>query len=319
MNNETEIPNESESPKSDGDALPQNKASRLISTLVIAGLGVLSFAIGFLLVHFIVPKTDSGNTSVCAEPGTDDARPSDVDEEAAAADAPEDADNATSPSETDESVTPDMSGGLPEVPPGATPDGVRLDGVPLYFKCWVKATDSGSSKECDRLRVLEKRMATRLYVVDECRQKYAEGEKGLLSLGANLNFSDNTISFWSGPSSTIASASKIGNCVRSALAGLPLSSISHRHEKYRLFFTVEFFDPEQRAELMAKKRKNGREVEVTMDKVNVREEPVDGSSLGRISTGSKVILLKKNETKEWCQVLTPNNREGWMICEALKL
>ncbi len=319
MNIETEIPNESESPGSGGGAPPLNKASRLISTLVIGGLGVLSFAIGFLLVHFIVPKTDSGNTSAaCAEPRTD-ALPSDVEEEAEVTDAPQGADDENGQSEADESAAQDVSAGLPEVPPGATPDGIRLDGVPLYFKCWVKATDSGSSKECDRLRVLEKRMATRLYVVDECRQKYAEGEKGLLSLGANLNFSDNTISFWSGPSSTIASASKIGNCVRSALAGLPLSSISHKHEKYRLFFTVEFFDPEQRAQLMAKKRKNGREVEVTMDKVNVREEPVDGSSLGRISTGSKVILLKKNESREWCQVLTPNNREGWMICEALKL
>jgi hypothetical protein len=318
MITETEIPNKSE-PSNSGAAMPpQHRSPRLISTLVIIGLGVLSFAIGFLLVHFVVPR---GGSDVAPEPCAAPQTARMVADAAASPDdaGPADAGEGADLTDTGEQMPGNASAGLPEVPPGATPDGVRLDGVPLYFKCWVKATDSGSSKECDRLRVLEKRMATRLYVVDECRQKYAEGEKGLLSLGANLNFADNSISFWSGPSSTIASASKIGNCVRSQLAGLPLSSISHKHEKYRLFFTVDFFDPEQRAQLLARKRKNGREVEVTMDKVNVREEPVDGSSMGRISTGSKVILLKKNDTKDWCQVLTPNNREGWMICEALKL
>ncbi|MBN2525665.1 MAG: SH3 domain-containing protein [Deltaproteobacteria bacterium] len=300
------------------DANPPAKAG-VAATIIVVVLGILAFAIGFLLVHFTVPKpTVKSNVANCA-PQTNAVQSeavamSDVETEG------NDESRSDAASAEDETMSPDASGGLPEVPPGATPDGIRLDGAPLYFKCWVKSSDSGSSKECDRLRVLEKRMVTRLYVVDECRQQHA-GEKdlGLLSLGANLDFSDNTISFWSGPSSTIANAQKIGNCVRQKLAGLPLSSISHKHEKYRIFFSVDFFDVEERQQMLERKRKNGREVTVSMDNVNVREEPVDGASLGRISSDSKVIFLKKNDTKEWCQVLTPSNRIGWMICDALKL
>ena len=293
--------------------------SDMTHKIIIVVLGIASFAIGFLLVHFTIPKgAAEGNDGNCTQRENVAA-----DENAPAADESELGDvedNEDQPYDADETMAADASGGIPEVPPGATPDGIRLDGAPLYFKCWVRADDTGSSKECDRLRVLEKRMATRLYVIDECKQKFAgENERGLLSLGANLNFADNSISFWSGPSSTIAGAQKVGNCVRQKLAGLPLSSVAHKHEKYRIFFTVNFFDPKQREQQLARLRKSGREVQVTMDKVNVREEPIDGASLGRISSDSKVVFLKKNDTKEWCQVLTPNNRTGWMICKALKL
>ncbi|MBN2715864.1 MAG: SH3 domain-containing protein [Deltaproteobacteria bacterium] len=295
--------------------------SGMLHKIIITVLGVASFAIGFLLVHFVIPgvtapESEAGcdipATTVVADGTTAESDSIDENEATQSADDLEDA--------SDEALSPDAPGGLPEVPPWATPDGIRLDGAPLYFKCWVRADDTGSSKECDRLRVLEKRMATRLYVVDECRKIHgSETDLGLLSLGANLNFADNTISFWSGPSSTIAGAQKIGNCVRGKLAGLPLSNIAHKHEKYRIFFSVDFFDIKQREQMLTRLRSKGREVQVTMDKVNVREEPVDGASLGRISSDSKVIFLKKNETKDWCQILTPGNRIGWMICDALKL
>ena len=324
MNQHSTIPTE-ENPAAATSGSGEPPRSGRLHTIIIIALGILSFAVGFLLVHFIIPKAPpSAVAKDCVAADTQRAS-SAAESEGEAQTGGENDDANTGDEAGDDGDDPDMmsadaSGGLPEVPPGATPDGVRLDGAPLYFKCWVRASDTGSSKDCDRLRVLEKRMATRLYVVNECKEQHAaEGDLGLLSLGANLNFADNTISFWSGPSSTIASAKQIGNCVRQKLAGLPLSSITHKHEKYRIFFTVNFYDIKQREQMLARMRNKGREVQVTMDKVNVREEPVDGASLGRISSDSKVIFLKKNDAKDWCQVLTPSNRIGWMICDALKL
>ena len=40
-----------------------------------------------------------------------------------------------------------------------------------------------------------------------------------------------------------------------------------------------------------------------------------GEVIGKIGKDNQVKLLKKKG--DWCQVMTPNNNEGWMICEAL--
>ena len=285
------------------------EGTRRSEAILIVGLAALSFALGFFIVHMALPRNPAAAPAAdCKEPA--ESQPIEI---ANFPTAQEDTDAAP---EDGESLA-DQGSALPEVPPGPTPDGLRIDGVPLYFKCWNTPEDT--TRECDRLRVLEKRMNTRLYVVHECAKEYSDLKPGILSLGANLDYGDNSIKFWSGPSSTIANHDKVGNCLRTKLAGLPIYGIDHKYYGYRIFFTVEFFDPEQRAREIARKRNTGREVQVTMDRVNVREEPVDGPSLGRISSDSKVVFLKKNETKDWCYVITPSNREGWMICDALKL
>ncbi|MBN2344208.1 MAG: SH3 domain-containing protein [Deltaproteobacteria bacterium] len=311
-----EQPTNERSKPIDADATVTGSNASAIWVIV---LGIASFALGFALVHVTLPDAPSAdsepkNCGAAAAPSHENPVSS---ESVETSDAPDDASDEASDDPTDLSAA--GAGGLPEVPPAPTPDGIRMDGAPLYYKCWASGDASGT-KECDRLRVLEKRMATRLYVVDECKKAHGKDDApGLLSLGANLDFSDNTIKFWSGPSSTLDNASKIGNCVRQKLAGLPLYSVDHKYEKYRMFFSIDFFDPKQRERMLAQKRKKGRQVQVVKDKVNVREEPVDGASIGRISSDSTVTLLKKNDTGDWCNVLTPSNREGWMICDALKL
>ena len=113
----------------------------------------------------------------------------------------------------------------------------------------------------------------------------------------------------------LAVAKQIGACARQELTGMPIHSIDHKFERYRLFFTVEFNDPEKLKKKMDKKKRRGRPVTVTKDRVRVRKEPVDGEILGSLGTGTEVILLKKKG--DWCQIITPRPREGWMICEAL--
>lgn len=310
MNTEKTTPEQKTSARNSESSGPRPSRS---SSIIIALLGMGSFAIGFLLVHFALPApppdADAHKNNTCAStepsPVTHDTEPNLHTEEIEAP-------------EPDQSA--DAPGGLPEVPPAPTPDGLRIDGAPLYYKCWADGDDAAGSKDCDRLRVLEKRMHTRLYVVHECKLAHgSESDHGLLSLGANLDFASNSITFWSGPSSTLANAAKIGNCIRQKLAGIPLFNIDHKYGKYRLFFSVDFFDPKQRERQLAQKRQKGRQVKVIKDKVNVRETPVDGASIGRISSDSTVTFLKKSEAGDWCLVLTPNNREGWMICSALGL
>ncbi|MBN2804513.1 MAG: hypothetical protein JXR91_15565, partial [Deltaproteobacteria bacterium] len=286
----------------DSDLPKKSHKKEIKSAALIILMAILSFGGGFLLVHFTLPRTSIIPTQKSTCNKSD--QPEDVlNHDDVAVTEPEETKDETS-SEAD--LKDENSGNataLPEIIPGPTPDGIKIDGAALYYKCW---DDNGNEqKECERLTVLEKRMATRLYVVDRCKKEFANDELGLLSLGANLDFNDNTISFWSGPSSTIEGAKKIGNCVRLKLAGIPIYGINHNFSKYRIFFTIDFFDIQQRERELAKIRKKGREVEVIKDRVNVREEPVTGASLGRINSDSKVIFLGKDETKEWCKVLTP--------------
>jgi uncharacterized protein YgiM (DUF1202 family) len=61
----------------------------------------------------------------------------------------------------------------------------------------------------------------------------------------------------------------------------------------------------------------GRLVDVIKDRVRVRKKAVDGEIIGKISSGNQVRLIGKKGA--WCNVVTPNNNEGWMICNALSL
>lgn len=211
----------------------------------------------------------------------------------------------------------------PEVPPGRTPPNIRLDGEALYHKCWTSEGELIPGEQCDRLRVFEKRLENRLYIIDRCRKDHlGEDALGLLSLGAEIDWSGPSVSFWAGPSSTLPNIRAIAACLRDELAGIPLYEIDHKYEKYRLFFSVNILDQEKMLHQLAEEdpkvnaRKN-KQVKVNLDRVNVREEPVDGPSIGKINAGNLVILLgRKND---WCHVLTPGGNKGWMICEALDL
>ena len=219
------------------------------------------------------------------------------------------------------------------MPPGKTPDNVALDGGAFYLKCWDKNGAATQGASCDKLSVLEKRVATRLYVVDRCKKKHS-GEKsaGKLSLGVEVDFDKSSVNYWNGPSSTLENAAKTATCLRTELNGLPIRGAAHKYSRYRMFFTVLFGDAKSIAASKAASDKEassgkdeksdaaktggkGKLVKVLKDQVRVRKTPVDGEVIGKIGKDNEVRLLQKKG--EWCKVLTPNNNEGWMICEAL--
>jgi hypothetical protein len=237
------------------------------------------------------------------------------------------------PQEAEETATVNEANAPPEVPPGKTPDNVALDGGAFYLKCWDKSGTAIPGASCDKLSVLEKRVATRVYVVDRCKKKHA-GDKaqGKLSLGVEVDFDKASVNYWNGPSSTLENAAKVATCLRTELNGLPIRGAAHKYSKYRMFFTVLFGDAKaiakekaaaDKAALSTKDEKNdapknatkGKPVKVLKDNVRVRKTPNDGEVIGKIGKDNEVRLLEKKG--EWCKVLTPNNNEGWMICEAL--
>ncbi len=298
----------------------------VIKVLVLA---VVSFAAGFALVFFFLRPPTSSSEPEASPAGQQLEVAARAPDASAGGYAP--ADPGGDPSgggyapgggETEgEEAAAHEGDRPPEVPPGKTPDGVVLDGDAFYLKCWNSDGKELAGEQCDRLRILEKRMSTRLYVVDECRKQKAGDAGGKLSLACEVDFDNTTISFWSGPSSEIENAAQIGTCVRDELQGLPLHGVDHDQARYRMFFTVLFGKPAQKAEKreeeIADKYGKGRMVDVTKDHVRVRRSPVDGAVIGKISSGNQVRLLEQEEG--WCQVITPNKNKGWMICSALDL
>jgi hypothetical protein len=206
----------------------------------------------------------------------------------------------------------------PEVPPGKRPVGVRVVGAPLYLRCWDLPDNIHAGKDCKRLRGLEKRFASRLYIVDRCKRRHTDDSaEGKLSIGVDVNFEKERINFWSGPSTDLSNANAIGTCLCRELAGLPLHGIEPSFPKYRIYFTVVFEDPEKLRAQPAQMKANGRSVKVVKKNVRVRLRPKDGKILDKMSRPNQVVLVERRD--EWCQVITPNDQAGWMICDALAL
>lgn len=314
----------------------------ILKVLVIA---LFSFGVGFALVFFLLrppaptedrqddaavssPAPETLGSPAMAVPGTNAGgyAPPDPGEGPVADAEPPAPVYGDTPA--DASLDGDQAAGQgdapPEVPPGKTPENVTIDGSAFYLKCWDDSGVEHAGKECDALSVLEKRFETRLYVVDKCRRDHAGSDaSGKLSVAAEVDFQQMRISFWNGASSEIPNASQIGSCLRTSLTGLPIHGIDHKYARYRLFFTVLFGNAaakhaQAQAKIAAKfVSGKGKLVKVVKDKVRVRKTAVDGEVIGKIGVGSEVKLLEQKAG--WCHVITPNQNEGWMICDALEL
>ncbi|MDD5310111.1 MAG: SH3 domain-containing protein [Deltaproteobacteria bacterium] len=331
-----------------------------IEVVKVLAMALVSFAIGFVLVYvFLAPGSSQDQTQAAggdmpsapapvpaAAPAAVAAAPSAPIAPAGGYAPPEPGKDAGAASATPVQAAaasdagPHEGDALPEVAPGKTPDGVAVDGAAFYLKCWDAEGVEHPGEECDKLAVLDKRFATRLYVVDKCRAKAGtENAKGKLSLGVEADFQNLKVSYWNGASSTVAKSGEIAGCLRTEMAGLPLGGIEHKYARYRMFFTVTFGSAAEvaRADAQAAKAEakpgakpeaakegktkappgKGRVVKVTKDKVRVRKTPKDGEVIGKISTGNEVRLLEQKSG--WCHVMTPNSNDGWMTCDALAL
>jgi hypothetical protein len=310
---------------------PKGDKIEVVKVLVLM---VVSFVLGFaLVILFLRPSTgaDTGQLATASSPESPQ-EPSSADTPAETSGyAPPDAKYSgypvptpkNAPDDSNSDATYDEGTAPPEVPPGKTPEKVAIDGGAFYLKCWDDTGSELKGDDCGRLVIFEKRFLTRLYVVDKCKKKHAGEKEGMLSLGVELDFTKMSISFWNGASSNLENAPLVASCLRTELAGIPITGFNPKYEKYRMFYTVLFGEEAVVAKEKAKPPKanekdltRGKLVSVTKNRVRVRRTPVVGDTIGKISSGNQVRLLKEKDG--WCQVITPNQNEGWMICDALQ-
>lgn len=265
-----------------------------------------SFALGFILVILFTKKDHLSTIQQTNRAPSTVTYP----ETLRSKNTPEVGDTDTGAEYEDEAERP------PEVPPGKTPTGLGITGV-LYLKCFGSDGTVYKGEACGTIDTFVKRFSTRLYVVDRCARQILESQpEGILSLGANVDLEKKEVGFWAGPSSTFEGAPRIGSCIRRELSGLPLYGIDGKYSQYRLFFTVEFEDPQKLAKRIKKLKRRGRVVSVVMDHVRIRHAANDGFPFGKLGIDSQVTLVKRKD--DWCHVVTPNDNEGWMICDALE-
>lgn len=212
---------------------------------------------------------------------------------------------------------------------------LKLGGEPFYWRCW----DSGSTTplhegDCDRMRPFERLIASRLGVVARCYERLDRPDAtGVLSLAVEVDFGPTpppdaatktkapakapagdagaagSIRFWSSQSTTLEGAEAIINCIRRDLDEIPLDGITHRRQKYTIFFPIEF--------LGTADDEGGTPVELVLDKVRLREAPENGKIVARLRKGEPVRVLEVREG--WARVKTADAQEGWLYVDAIKL
>lgn len=202
-------------------------------------------------------------------------------------------------------------------------------GEPFYFRCWDAGSETPLNEDaCDRMRPLERVVASQLGVVIKCYERLDRPDsKGILSLALDVDFGEGSVAgdagqepgkgskggqegkvgFWSGRSTTLEGAETIITCLRRKLDSLPLEGIRHRRQRYTIFFPIEFSGDESPAK--------GRSVELILDRVRLREAPVKGKILARLKRGEPILLFEVREG--WAKVRTSDGREGWIFLEAI--
>ncbi len=191
-------------------------------------------------------------------------------------------------------------------------------GAPHYWRCFNTGNQEPLFEEaCGRLRPLERRVASHLSAVVRCYQRLDMHHKtGTLSLAIDFDFAGideegshatGKMRFWSGRSSTLDGADGMITCIRSRLSDLSLRGIEHAHERYTIFFPVEF-------QTLAGQ---GTPAEIVLDKVRLRREPVKGKIIARLKQGEPVVIYQVHDG--WAKLRTVDRREGWVFAPAITI
>jgi len=246
----------------------------------------------------------------------------------------------TTPAAPVTELDPASDGGVPGSGDGAAlesddfedPDGpVQFEGLlvrrtpavkmgdPFYYQCWDQGSDKALENEaCERLRPLERLIASRVGEVVRCRDRLDEpNATGMLSLAVDITFEPESgkakggakgkVRYWAGRSTTLKGAEAIITCVRRELEEMPLHAVKHKRQRYKIFFPIEF--------ATAPAKGAGTPVELVLDRVRLRREPVKGKIVARLRRGEPVRVFEVRDG--WARIRTVDRREGWVFGEAI--
>jgi hypothetical protein len=178
-------------------------------------------------------------------------------------------------------------------------------------------------KECDKV-AFDALARGRLAALATCDA--AKGAKDTLSIGFDLDFERKVITdIFSGKSSTFAKekASRLVECARKEFESVRLDDIDHEHERYTVFYFVEFVPPGTvtRAPAAAADEETSEAsglATVGWDVAVVRDEPETGKVLNRLRFGTRVVVTARRG--KWYRVkYDAKGTQGWVHRNALGL
>ncbi len=149
---------------------------------------------------------------------------------------------------------------------------------------------------------------------------------GVLSLGFELDFTSGSIErIASGKSTTLkqAESDSLADCAKKQFAGVEIGGIEHQHDKYTLFYRIEFqaggaADDEApaAADAVAVTPASGKAT-VSWDVALVRSAPSrDGKVVARILSGTRVAVTGRNG--DWYEIkYDAKGSQGWVFRTAI--
>lgn len=187
----------------------------------------------------------------------------------------------------------------------------------------VKRCYKGKDKiegDCGRIG-LDKVFVHRLDGLKGCPA--ALGLEGTMDVRFDLDFSKKVISVRQGKKGELPGTTVNGvmQCVRDYIADVDASKIPHKHSRYWVDYSIQFFPPgsalpsEGTTDAPEGESDSQRGVAaVTWDSVLVRDEPVNGKRVARLVRGTRVKILGRR--KDWYRVKL-RDKEGWVYRGAL--
>jgi len=178
-------------------------------------------------------------------------------------------------------------------------------------------------KDCDKV-AFDALARGRLAALATCDA--AKGAKDTLSIGFDLDFEKKVITdIFSGKSSTFAKekASRLVECARKEFESVRLDDIDHEHERYTVFYFIEFVPPGTvtRAPAAAADEETSDAsglATVGWDVAVVRDEPETGKVLTRLRFGTRVVVTARRG--KWYRVkYDAKGTLGWVHRNALGL
>lgn len=178
-------------------------------------------------------------------------------------------------------------------------------------------------KDCDKV-AFDALARGRLAALATCDA--AKGAKDTLSIGFDLDFERKVITdIFSGKSSTFSKekATKLVECARKEFESVRLDDIDHEHERYTVFYFIEFVPPGTvtRAPAAAAEEETSEAsglATVSWDVAVVRDEPETGKILTRLRFGTRVVVTARRG--KWYRVkYDAKGTLGWVHRNALGL
>jgi hypothetical protein len=151
---------------------------------------------------------------------------------------------------------------------------------------------------------------------------------GALSLGFELDFRSNKIGkIERGKSTTLddATAKALLECAEREFASASLSDLKHDHERYTVFYRVEFLSQAAAAQALAEGGDAGAEATsasgratVTWEVAILRSTPKEGDIVARILRGTRVVVTGRQG--DWYKVrYDAKGNEAWVFKSAIGL